>query len=272
MFLSDSCTVNFQENNIRNIVSRIYYIDRFSDIKDTFTYIQGGEFCLLLSGKPTTITFKSGGEKESLEYTQINYNIFTRFDRACEFNLDGKLEKLLIIVIKGSYFKYLFGTSISKLPVNKFMNLSTIDSRFSWEMIRLVSEEQTRDRLVGKVLNLIGEVIPNSRKRLQNIYDDIYFHQGMIKIEDLIKKYQISYSTIERDFKIHLGISPKEFIRKIRFIHYLNEAIQNRQQVFDLVSKFGYYDQSHLIKDCSFYLGITPEKIKRSNSNFIYFL
>lgn len=73
---------------------------------------------------------------------------------------------------------------------------------------------------------------------------------GNIQMADLSQYTSISTRQLERLFKIHIGMSPKKLASLIRyqnvwgeFIHYPHANIQ------DLVHKYGYTDQAHLLND-----------------------
>ncbi len=67
-----------------------------------------------------------------------------------------------------------------------------------------------------------------------------------------------SVRTLQRNFTRYVGLSPKWLIRKYR-LHDALEALESRTTTMsDLVSELGYSDQSHLIRDFSSMLGMTP--------------
>ncbi|NIJ52821.1 helix-turn-helix domain-containing protein [Dyadobacter arcticus] len=72
----------------------------------------------------------------------------------------------------------------------------------------------------------------------------------------------VSERTIQMRFKKYLGFSTKELSRFLRFKQVI-DFIQKQEKEVDwlsVVDQFGYYDQSHLIKDFQHYLATTPKK------------
>ncbi|MCE6992010.1 helix-turn-helix domain-containing protein [Dyadobacter sp. CY323] len=72
----------------------------------------------------------------------------------------------------------------------------------------------------------------------------------------------LSERTIQMRFKKYLGFSTKELSRFLRFKQVI-DFIQKQEKEVDwllIVDQFGYYDQSHLIKDFKYYLATTPRK------------
>jgi len=94
-----------------------------------------------------------------------------------------------------------------------------------------------------------------------------YLHNPLIQpVRAMADDADVSERTIQLRFKKYLGYSPKELIRFLRFKQVIN-AIQIQEATdvdwFGLIEKFGYHDQSHLIKDFHHYLGTTPQKFVR---------
>jgi AraC-like DNA-binding protein len=83
---------------------------------------------------------------------------------------------------------------------------------------------------------------------------------GKIKIKELAFEFKQSERTLERNLKNLLGLSPKEYCKIVRFRSLL-EHINKHQDInwFDMVMKYGYYDQAHLINEFKSATGLTPE-------------
>ena len=84
-------------------------------------------------------------------------------------------------------------------------------------------------------------------------------HQGMISVEQLSQKLGVSGRTLERQFAERIGVSPKFYNRIVRF-HAVQKYLMKYPQSswLELTYRFGYFDQSHLIKDFHNFAGTTP--------------
>ncbi len=80
---------------------------------------------------------------------------------------------------------------------------------------------------------------------------------GAAKIRDISDYAAVSAKRLERVFTRHTGVSPKEFSSLVRF-QLLWRDILSGADVFDLVVKFGYTDQPHLLHDFKKYMRATP--------------
>ena len=71
-----------------------------------------------------------------------------------------------------------------------------------------------------------------------------------------------SYSTLERYFKKEAGLTPKGFQTLLRFKKAIRELYRTRNTDWlYYVSKYGYYDQSHFIKEMKRFTGSTPSEL-----------
>lgn len=94
-----------------------------------------------------------------------------------------------------------------------------------------------------------------------------YFHNPLIQpVRAIAQAADLSERTVQLRFKKYLGYSPKELLRFLRFKKVI-QSIQRRESSqidwYALVEEFGYHDQSHLIKDSNYFLGLSPQKFLR---------
>jgi AraC-like DNA-binding protein len=91
---------------------------------------------------------------------------------------------------------------------------------------------------------------------------------GMIKPDQLASEACLSRKQHERVFKEMVGLSPKQFLKVIRF-QYTLSAHQHfpLDSLTELAYRCGYYDQSHMINDFRELSGITPKQYFNECSN-----
>jgi len=77
----------------------------------------------------------------------------------------------------------------------------------------------------------------------------------------------ISHARLDRDFTSVVGLSPRSLARLLRMRRLL-EAIDVRHGVpwADLAADFGWFDQSHLIRDFRRHTGVTPTQYVRAQA------
>lgn len=82
---------------------------------------------------------------------------------------------------------------------------------------------------------------------------------GELSIVDLAEKACLSRKQFERTFKAHVGSSPGQFMKTVRFQRSLNEKSANPGiSLTELSYRAGYYDQSHMNADFQGLAGMTP--------------
>jgi AraC-like DNA-binding protein len=116
-----------------------------------------------------------------------------------------------------------------------------------------------------KIMNryLLGILRQNYRDFEYNrIYESIkHINQvnGSVDIETLASRACLSRKQFERTFQTGVGITPKQFLRIVRFQYSLyNKSINSNITLTELAYKCGYYDQSHMIADFKSLTGLTP--------------
>jgi len=84
---------------------------------------------------------------------------------------------------------------------------------------------------------------------------------GIIPVNQVCNNSGGLYKKIQRAFHNELGISPKLYSRMIRFEN-IHTELRNLRKVdwMSLVSRYNFYDHSHLIKEFKLFSGTTPEE------------
>lgn len=84
---------------------------------------------------------------------------------------------------------------------------------------------------------------------------------GLIDIDTLSSSACLSRKQYERTFAEHIGSSPKQFLRTVRFQNTLRERQRNKSiNLTELAYTCGYFDQSHMINEYKLLSGKTPKQ------------
>ncbi len=86
---------------------------------------------------------------------------------------------------------------------------------------------------------------------------------GQIKVGEVASILNVSTRALERQFSKILGITPKHFIRLVRFQKAVErlKKISKIENLADIAHDSGYFDQSHFIKDFKSLSGQLPLSI-----------
>lgn len=99
--------------------------------------------------------------------------------------------------------------------------------------------------------------------QLQSVLETIHSTKGQLSIYELAKRNFTTVRQLERNFKIHIGISPKEYSNIIRFQNALTiiKNSDNKRSLLDIAFECGYYDHSHLANEIKRNTGLAPTQL-----------
>lgn len=100
-----------------------------------------------------------------------------------------------------------------------------------------------------------------NERRIKDSIRIINQSKGVISVEELASRACLSEKQYSRIIKDYVGISPKQFLRIIRFQHAIYKK-QNKPNISltNLAYDCGYFDQSHMISDFKDLSGKAPKQ------------
>ncbi len=184
----------------------------------------------------------------------------------------------LLITDKLSMFSVTFqpnGLShFLKIPINKLQNqtvcVGNIDKVFLPHLEDQLAEAvdfhkriEIVDRFFLKLLS--KHMGSDNQERMTHSIELIKSNKGNVSIDFLASNACLSRKQFERKFLACIGISPKQFLKIVRF----QNAIFLKQSAIDinltnLAYQAGYYDQSHFINEIKELTGQTPKELFKS--------
>jgi len=94
--------------------------------------------------------------------------------------------------------------------------------------------------------------------RIPAAINRITVERGQSDLARLASDLGLSVRQFERRFSASVGLSPKLFCRMRRFLQVFKVIGEQPSKWADAAVACGYYDQSHLIRDCKEFTGETP--------------
>lgn len=96
----------------------------------------------------------------------------------------------------------------------------------------------------------------------------IYHSEGSMSIESLSKTLFVCERQLQRAFKVNLGISPKAYLRVIRFKNIYKQLQGNENLNWaELAHRYAYSDQAHFIREFKTFTGATPNVVWNEITN-----
>lgn len=114
---------------------------------------------------------------------------------------------------------------------------------------------------------LLKKLLSTDHIFLRQCLHEIHSAQGKITLHELSVKLQCSEKKIVRTFCATLDITPKDYMKILRFRSALNLLKNKTLSLTDIAYELEYYDQSHFIKEIQFFTGLTPKKLYYSLHN-----
>jgi AraC-like DNA-binding protein len=165
---------------------------------------------------------------------------------------------------------YLTNTICDFHPFEEFYN--TVK-----ELFKLNDDNARMEFLENYFISKIKECEhPFLHKALERLASDT---KPKISIAALAESLTISRTTLHKQFLLHIGTSPSQFIKIERFRNAVKMFAKSstEEQLIDVVYLANYFDQSHMAKDFKSLTGYTPKvffsklsKTENSQLNWIF--
>ncbi len=217
------------------------------------------EHCLSFYAKdPETVAFQNSGTKAG----NLSAVVFGHPTEVTH-RLVGNHFLLIQVVFKPGALYRLTGIP-SHYLTNQYIDASTI---FSKE-IQLVSEKINHCTSFLKMIEAVEQFLVHEIKRKSydihplDITSAILFsNQEIPGVDALAKTSCYSLRQFERQFKLRMGVSPKYFLKVMRFENAFR--MKNKNPLlnwFSIAIACGYYDYQHLARDYKELTGLTPNQ------------
>jgi AraC-like DNA-binding protein len=98
---------------------------------------------------------------------------------------------------------------------------------------------------------------------LQSVINDIHSSNGQLSIAELSKRSYTTVRQLERNFKTHIGLSPKEYSNIVRFQNAWSifKNSKGNRSLLDIAFECGYYDHSHLANEIKQKTGLSASQL-----------
>jgi AraC-like DNA-binding protein len=150
----------------------------------------------------------------------------------------------------------LFGIYLADIQ-NDFIPLDEVIGQEADQLRHQLLEANSTEDRFALLEDFLLQKLPISPKytHIDVLVDLIYQKQGVLKVKDLCEHEDISRRYLEKKFKKHIGFTPGQFIRQVRFNFTCAAIAEGEIPVNDILIKFGYHDRSHFMKKFKKYYG-----------------
>lgn len=139
----------------------------------------------------------------------------------------------------------------------------------------ILLERLSESKTYSQKVNLLNEFflkLLNRKKEIDNRSKLLFLKNDWIlekyRVSELSRYLGFGKRNLQRYFKETLGISPKRFLQLIRINSILTEIKQQKiPDIFDIILRYNYYDQSHFISEFKSVTQFTPNQIIQRGAN-----
>jgi AraC-like DNA-binding protein len=144
------------------------------------------------------------------------------------------------------------------LPQSEFL-----DNTVEFDKIHSFNIDKILKNPISYLNQFYSDRIIKKDNGLKLILEDIQNSNGQLSVYELAKRNNTTVRQLERNFKTHIGISPKEYSNIVRFQNTLNviKNADHNRNLFDISFECGFYDHSHLTNNIKKYSGLTPTEL-----------
>jgi AraC-like DNA-binding protein len=179
-----------------------------------------------------------------------------------DYTLPPEVDMLVVNFKSDGFFRF-FGRALASTQISVDPDTIINDNCFNnlWSILK---SKHTADR-IQVLLEFAQPYLKDKDETLEQL--DRYTQDSNVNaIKVVAQDTQQSERNIQLKYKKHLGYSAKEMARYKRFlntIEYLGRSVTETSKPVDwqdVVTQFGYYDQSQLIHDFKHYLNLSPTR------------
>jgi AraC-like DNA-binding protein len=259
------------EAPLEEVVNNFYHLFVASDGEPITRHVCPNlEMMLIFNfGVPVRISFHNGSlDTEVIRRTAVIGPLRQMLNYELLPGADG-----LVVNFKFNGFQRLFGMPLTGLTGEgrTGAEIITDDGRFDclWEELAALSTAEQRVRLLKQ--SAIGLLTENDQV-LQRVISNLaqFFNPCVDPVKAIAADTRLSERSIQMKFQKYTGYSVKELLRFLRFkevIAYILARSNQKIAIFDLIAKHDYHDQSHLIKDFQYFLGLAPQQFIKNLNN-----
>lgn len=218
------------------------------------------------------------GDRPASNFSSITYvGQVTRF---IPYSWYGKLNVFFVIFHPWGSFPFI------GIPQKEFKNLplnfsDVVASSAKRLQNRIADHDQPEE--LKEILDqfYLQQILANTKRqeriksqsiRLRNTVNKMYFYQSAgLSIKEICRQTGYSLSTLERRMKKIVGVTPKQLQRIIRFnraMQFINHQ-SSQPNWAQVAQQFGYYDQTHFIKEFKHFNGLTPSEYLTDKPHFL---
>ncbi len=260
---------------LSSFVASFYFYEGFQPEHSVDCFLPNGETEMIID---LTETPKYIYDRESLKEIQACHHVWVSGVRTEPICIpSGRDSRMMIINFKkgGAHAFY-------PIPLNELTDF-VLDADLLFgsgigELRQMLLEAPTVDHMFLCVENYMNRLIRRKLNRevkdicVEFMINQLVHNPSQITLDELCSRIGYSQKHLIELFKSRVGVTPKSYMRILRFQQVINEIESLGDIDWQQISfTCGYFDQSHFIRDFKSFSGFTPSVyLKQKNDSLNY--
>ena len=249
------------------------YIKRYWAIENV---LDEGETCIqriIPTGLPELLLYFTPRPKilTDNKYQSDNAALYGHHNDFFDIEFSGSLS-VFSIVFQPQGLMQFFDFPLSEI-YNRNVSLKDINGQAGRDLEEKMNYATTFQQRVDIAENYLFGLLKTNFddfdfRRINHIAELIKQTHGKVSVNQMASEACLSRKQFERIFAEHIGISPKQYLKIIRFQSAIFQKQQNNSlNMTELSYESGYFDQSHFINDFKSMSGLTPKQYFAENDS-----
>jgi len=248
-------------NDLKKIVKHFIVIESLENIGSLLFLPNGGNFIVFNRGMKACS--KSYCNSEIFDIP-VSYSVSMKSNKVKSIILDENYEHkddlfpiILVELLPVGFYK-LFNIDASELNSAYIeINKDIVSEHFS-KLYKHNTLEEELEYLNRSLIDM-NNLQCNTHLCIEDVLEKINNEFFDIKVNDLLNEFKCSRSTMERQFKKVVGLTPKKYILVAKFCKTFLEYVEGKRTFHEI--QYIYSDNSHMNSAFKNMLGIAPSEI-----------
>jgi len=183
---------------------------------------------------------------------------------------------IMCILFKPTSIFHLFGISCKTFSQKVVTSINEVVNDTYDEMVKRIVEASSYEDKITIFEAFISKqfVLTNTKfNMIDDIAKEIFYNNGIIKLNDMLAKYKISRRWMEKGFAERVGVTPKYYQELLRFNHVIRLLRNsNKHDWGKIIVECGFYDHPHLIKQFRKFSNTSPKLLMEQENDLMDYL
>ncbi|HQU86604.1 MAG TPA: helix-turn-helix domain-containing protein [Pyrinomonadaceae bacterium] len=270
------CSHTPQNLILKDLIRCVYVLEHDENAPaDSFLILPSVSSYLSVSQKTKSFTENEVIIVEPCEENLLDSSFQSGLKSSCIYEYRGKVKEICVVFNPLAIYDFFDEEILTAAIENKRPFLP--DENYRTNINRILNITDNARMLAELEDFLLSRHRPFRHSYLRQAVEKLTLmdEEDQITLEELAKSLKITRQTLNHQFKKYLDLSASEFKQICRFRKFIQAKLidENNSRLTDLVYNFGFFDQSHLIKEFKKYTFLKPrdffKKVDCSKDNQI---